>query len=253
MPRSEQPAASGHVTGVRLQKVLAAAGIGSRRYAEILIDAGRVTVDGEVVRGQGMRIDPETAVVHVDGTRVPTAAGVAVFMLNKPRGVHSTMSDPQGRPCIGDLVDDLDVRVFHVGRLDADTEGLLLLSNDGDLANRLTHPSHGVAKTYLARVPGPVRGATLARLRRGVALDGREVDVHSVRVVSKAGGEVLLELVIHEGRKHVVRRLLAEVGHPVVGLVRTEFGPLHLGGLRPGRLRQLTGPELRALYTAAGL
>jgi 23S rRNA pseudouridine2605 synthase len=248
MPRSDA-----EPRGVRLQKVLAAAGIGSRRYAEILIDAGRVTVDGEVVRGQGMRIDPETAIVHVDGTRVPTAAGVVVFMLNKPRGVHSTMSDPAGRPCIGDLVQGLGVRVFHVGRLDAETEGLLLLSNDGELANRLTHPSHGVSKTYLAQVPGPVRGATLAQLRRGVELDGRAVEVESVRVVSKTSGSVLLELVIHEGRKHVVRRLLAEVGHPVSALVRTQFGPLHLGGLRPGRVRQLTGVELRELYTAAGL
>ncbi|MDQ1248890.1 MAG: rRNA synthase [Actinomycetota bacterium] len=252
MPRSDESTGAA-AQGVRLQKVLAAAGIGSRRYAEILIDAGRVSVDGVVVRSQGMRIDPEVAVVHVDGVRVPTAAGIEVYMLNKPRGVHSTMADPQGRPCIGDLVRDLDVRVFHVGRLDADTEGLLLLSNDGELANRLTHPSHGVSKTYLARVPGPVRGATLARLRRGVELDGRVVEVESVRVVSKSGSEVLVELAIHEGRKHVVRRLLAEVGHPVVGLGRTQFGPLHLGGLRPGRVRRLTGAELRELYTAAGL
>lgn len=236
-----------------MQKVLAAAGVGSRRYAEILIEAGRVTVDGEVVRGQGMRVDPDTAVVHVDGKRVPTAAGLAVFLLNKPRGVHSTMSDPQGRPCVGDLVRDLGVRVFHVGRLDADTEGLLVLTNDGDLANRLAHPSHGVAKTYLARVRGPVRGATLTKLRTGVELDGRVVEVESIRVVSAAGAEVMLELVIHEGRKHVVRRLLAEVGHPVVGLARTQFGPLHLGGLRPGRIRPLTNAELRELYTAAGL
>ena len=150
---------------------------GSRRYAEILIGAGRVSVDGEVVREQGVRIDPDTAVVHVDGRRIPTAAGIVVYLLNKPRGVHTTMSDPRGRPCVGDLVADLPERVFHVGRLDADTEGLLLLTNDGDLTNRLTHPSHGVEKTYLARVPGPVANRTLAQLRAGVELDGRVVDV----------------------------------------------------------------------------
>ncbi|MCB0916242.1 MAG: rRNA pseudouridine synthase [Actinobacteria bacterium] len=247
--RGPQPAAE----GVRLQKVLAAAGVGSRRYAEVLIDAGRVTVDGEVVRGQGMRVDPESAVIHVDGVRVPTAAGAAVYMLNKPVGVHSTMSDPQGRPCVGDLVGGLDQRVFHVGRLDAATSGLLLLTNDGELANRLTHPSHGVAKTYLAEVAGPIKPATLGRLRAGVELDGRVVEVESIRVVSTNGAKVHLELVIHEGRKHVVRRLLQSVGHPVSGLVRTQVGPLHLGGLKPGKLRRLSREELGALYTAVGM
>lgn len=239
--------------GVRLQKVLAAAGVGSRRYAEILIGAGRVSVDGEVVREQGVRIDPDTAVVHVDGRRIPTAAGIVVYLLNKPRGVHTTMSDPRGRPCVGDLVADLPERVFHVGRLDADTEGLLLLTNDGDLTNRLTHPSHGVEKTYLARVPGPVANRTLAQLRAGVELDGRVVDVSRVRVVARHGDEVILELVIHEGRKHVVRRLLESVGHPVRSLVRTQLGPIHLGGLKPGRLRRLSAAEASELYTAVGL
>ena len=239
--------------GIRLQKVLAAAGVGSRRYCEILIDAGRVSVDGEVVREQGRRVDPASVVVHVDGQRIPTAPDTAVFVLNKPLGVHTTMSDPRGRPCVGDLVADLDVRVFHVGRLDADTSGLLLLTNDGDLANRLTHPSHGVTKTYLARVRGPVRPPTLRRLRGGVELDGRTVEVTSVRIVDRQRDEVLLEVVIHEGRKHVVRRLLAEVGHPVQALTRTQFGPVHLGGLRSGGLRRLTTAEVRDLYTAAGL
>ena len=239
--------------GIRLQKVLAAAGVGSRRYCEILIDAGRVSVDGEVVREQGRRVDPATVVVHVDGKRIPTAPDTAVFVLNKPLGVHTTMSDPRGRPCVGDLVADLDVRVFHVGRLDADTSGLLLLTNDGELANRLTHPSHGVTKTSLARVRGPVRPATLRRLRGGVEFDGRTVEVTSVRIVDRQREEVLLEVVIHEGRKHVVRRLLAEVGHPVLALTRTQFGPVHLGGLRSGGLRRLTKAEIRDLYTAAGL
>lgn len=255
MTMSEHPSADGDETrhGIRLQKVLAAAGVGSRRYCEILIDAGRVTVDGEVVRGQGLRINPATAVVHVDGARIPTAPDTVVYVLNKPVGVHTTMSDARGRPCVGDLVTDLDVRVFHVGRLDADTSGLLLLTNDGELANRLTHPSHGVSKTYLARVRGPVKPPVLRRLRSGVELDGRAVEVESVRIVDRRRDEVLLEVVIHEGRKHVVRRLLAEVGHPVVALTRTQFGPVHLGGLRSGALRRLTQAEVRDLYTAAGL
>lgn len=239
--------------GVRLQKVLAAAGVGSRRYCEILIDAGRVSLDGRVVREQGVRVDPETAVLRVDGKRIPTASETAVFLLNKPVGMHTTMSDPRGRPCVGDVAARLGVRVFHVGRLDAATSGLLLLTNDGELANRLTHPSHGVAKTYLARVTGRVNNRTLDRLRAGVPLDDRPVEVESVRVVEQTKGESLLELVIHEGRNHVVRRLLAEVGHPVVDLTRTQIGTLSIGGLRPGSVRSLTAVERRDLYTAAGL
>jgi 23S rRNA pseudouridine2605 synthase len=251
MPPSEQPTTE--PASVRLQKVLAAAGVGSRRYAEILIGAGRVRVDGDVVESQGMRVDPETAVIHVDGVRIPTAAGVAVYVMNKPTGMHTTMSDQHGRPCVGDLVEDLPERVFHVGRLDAETSGLLLLTNDGELANRLTHPSHGVPKTYLARVAGPVKSPVLKRLRAGVDLDGRDVEIESVRVVSTHRDDVLVELVIHEGRKHVVRRVLDEVGHPVKDLVRTQVGPIHLGGLRPGQLRPLTTKELRELYSAAGM
>lgn len=250
MPQSDTPASD---QGVRLQKVLAAAGVGSRRYSEVLIDAGRVKVDGEVVREQGLRVDPQTAVIHVDGVRIPTAEGLATYMMNKPTGMHTTMSDPQGRPCVGDAVTELDERVFHVGRLDADTSGLLLLTNDGELANRLTHPSHGVSKTYLALIPGPLRPATLKQLRSGVEVDGRKVAVDSVRVVTRHGTDVQVEIVIHEGRKHVVRLLFEEVGHTVKELVRTQVGPIHLGGLRPGRLRRLKPKELRALYTAVGM
>jgi 23S rRNA pseudouridine2605 synthase len=238
---------------VRLQKVMAAAGVGSRRYCEILIDAGRVRVDGSVVREQGTRVDPATAVIHVDGERIASAPGTLVYLFNKPRGMHTTMSDPQGRPCVGDVVAGMDVRLFHVGRLDADTEGLLVLTNDGELANRLTHPSHGVAKTYLAWVPGRVSPSVLRRLRAGVELEGRPVEVDRVRVVESEGGETLVELEIHEGRNQVVRRLLAEVGHPVRRLMRTRFGPLTVGTLRPGSLRRLGSKDLRTLYTAAGL
>ena len=239
--------------GIRLQKVLASAGIGSRRACEELIDAGRVSVDGRVVREQGMRVDPARSVIHVDGERVPTASDLIVLALNKPFGVLSTMNDEQGRPCVGDLVADRTERLFHVGRLDADTEGLLLLTNDGELAQRLTHPSHGVMKTYLATVPGIVKRDVGRRLREGIELEDGLASVDSFRVVQALPGRALVELTIHEGRKHVVRRLLEAVDHPVEQLLRTQVGPIPLGELRPGRLRAITGPELGSLYTAAGL
>lgn len=239
--------------GVRLQKVLAAAGVGSRRYCEILIDRGRVKVNGEVVRTQGMRIDPVVDVVHVDGDRIPTAPDTQVYVLNKPRGIHTTMSDPQGRPCVGDIVAGMDVRLFHVGRLDADTEGVLLLTNDGELANRLTHPSHGVSKTYLARLEGLPSRAVLAQIRSGVLIDERPVAVESLNVVQREGKQTLVELTIHEGRNRIVRRLFDEVGYPVVDLVRTRMGPVGIAGLKPGRLRQLNAGQLRELYSAAGM
>lgn len=238
---------------IRLQKVLAQAGIGSRRKCEELIAAGRVTVNGVRVQEQGMRIDPLTAVVHVNGQRVPTAPGNVVLLLNKPRGVVSTMSDEHGRPCVGNLVADRSERLFHVGRLDAETEGLLLLTNDGELANRVVHPSHGVDKTYLATVEGQVSGQTLRQLKAGVQLDDGPMAVDAVRVVQQAKERTMLELVIHEGRNRIVRRLLDAVGHPVIELVRTRIGPLHLGNLKAGQVRELTGPDLRALYTAVGL
>jgi 23S rRNA pseudouridine2605 synthase len=239
--------------GIRLQKVLASAGIGSRRACEELIAAGRVTVDGSVVREQGMRVDPARSIIHVDGERVPTAADILVLALNKPRGILSTMSDDEGRPCVGDLVADRPERLFHVGRLDADTEGLLLLTNDGELAQHLTHPSHGVAKTYIATVNGPVRRDVGKRLREGVELEDGMAKVDSFRVVQALPGRALVELTLHEGRKHIVRRLLEAVDHPVEQLVRTQVGPIQLAELRPGRVRAITGPELRSLYTAAGL
>ena len=238
---------------IRLQKVLAQAGIGSRRKCEELIANGRVTVNGELVVEQGMRIDPMTAVVHVNGQRVPTAPGNVVLLLNKPRGVVSTMSDEHGRACVGDLVAERPERLFHVGRLDAETEGLLLLTNDGELANRVVHPAHGVDKTYVATVTGQVSQQTLRRLREGVDLDDGPMKVDSVRIVQQAAERSMLELVIHEGRNRIVRRLLESVGHPVTELVRTRIGPLHLGNLKAGQIRELTGPDLRALYTAVGL
>ncbi|HEX3334958.1 MAG TPA: pseudouridine synthase [Jatrophihabitans sp.] len=235
---------------IRLQKVLAAAGLGSRRACEELIAGGHVTVDGTVAE-LGTRVDPLTAVIHVDGDRVIVRDDLVYLALNKPRGVLSAMSDDRGRPTVGDLVGDRPERLFHVGRLDADSEGLLLLTNDGDLAHRLMHPSFGVTKTYLATVPAPVGKAVGRRLRAGVVLDDGPVRVDDFRVVQTQGDRAIVEVVLHEGRKHIVRRLLAEVGHPVARLVRTRIGPVHLGGQRAGTLRELSRSELADLHREA--
>jgi len=239
--------------GVRLQKVLAAAGLGSRRACEQLIAEGRVTVDGTRVREQGVRVDPVHAVIEVDGMRIATAPDHVYLAFNKPAGVVSTMSDPEGRPSLADYVADRSVRLFNVGRLDADTEGLILLTNDGELAHRLAHPSYGVQKTYLAEVTGPVARDVGKRLRAGIELDDGVVHADRFRLVSTVGNRVMVEVSLHEGRKHVVRRMLAEVGHPVTRLVRTAVGPVSLGGLKPGRHRRLSQQEIGALYKAAGL
>jgi 23S rRNA pseudouridine2605 synthase len=250
--------------GVRLQKVLAQAGVASRRAAEELIAAGRVSVDGKIVREMGRRVDPESAVVHVDGARIVLRDDLVHLALNKPRGILSTMSDDRGRPCVGDLIVERGVvdehfdgspraRLFHVGRLDADTEGLLLLTNDGDLGHRLMHPSYEVEKTYLAEVMGQVPRDLGRRLRNGIDLDDGPVSVHSFKLVDFHAGRSMVELVIHEGRKHVVRRLLDEVGHPVQRLVRTAIGEVRLGDQRPGRMRPLTRQEVGSLYRSVGL
>jgi 23S rRNA pseudouridine2605 synthase len=237
----------------RLQKVMARAGVGSRRACEELIAAGRVEVDGAVVRTQGTRVDPEVAVIRVDGMRVTTAPDLVHLALNKPKGVVSTLQDPQGRPCIGDYVTGRRERLFHVGRLDADTEGLILLTNDGELAHRLMHPSGEVPKTYLADVPAPVPRDLGRRLREGIELEDGPVRVDSFRVVSQAAGRALVEVVLHEGRNHIVRRLLAAVEHPVGRLVRTKVGPVALGDLRPGKVRSLNRVEVGELYDVVGL
>ncbi len=239
--------------GVRLQKVLAAAGLGSRRACEVLIAEGRVSVDGEIVREQGRRVNPETAIIRVDTMRINTTTGIVYLALNKPRGMVTAMSDPEGRPSVGDLVANRKERLFHVGRLDAETEGLLLLTNDGELAHRLSHPSFEVPKTYLAEVLGPVARDVGRRLREGVELEDGMVRVDSFRLVDSNANRVLLEIVLHEGRKHVVRRTLAEVGHPVQRLVRTAIGPVRVGDQRAGKLRPLTRDELAGLFELVGL
>jgi 23S rRNA pseudouridine2605 synthase len=235
--------------GIRLQKVLAAAGLGSRRACEELIAAGRVSVNGKKVREQGLRVDPATAEVSVDGARINVREDLVYLALNKPRGVLSTMSDPEGRPTVGDYVAERSQRLFHVGRLDAETEGLLLLTNDGDLAHRLTHPSFEVPKTYLAEVPAPIPRDLGRRLRAGIELEDGPVKVDSFKIVDMASGRAVVELILHEGRKHVVRRLLAAVDHPVSRLSRTAVGPVQLGHQRQGTVRKLTQHEIGQLYS----
>lgn len=239
--------------GVRLQKVLAQAGLGSRRACEELIAAGRVTVDEQVVLELGVRVDPRTAVIHVDGLRLQLDKDVITLALNKPLGVVSTMHDPEGRPSLEQFVQNREERLFHVGRLDADSEGLILLTNDGELANRLSHPSHGVSKTYLATVEGRVPAGVGARLKKGVELEDGVVAVDAFRVVDATPQASMVEIVIHEGRNRVVRRLLEEVGHPVTRLLRTQIGPIKLGDLRPGRTRVLGKAEVGSLMTSVGM
>lgn len=239
--------------GIRLQKVLAQAGLGSRRACEQLIEQGRVEVDGRRVVEQGLRVDPDRQVIKVDGMRVVTAPGRVYLALNKPRGVVSTMSDPKGRPSLADYVEDRTERLFHVGRLDADTEGLILLTNDGELANRLAHPRYEVRKTYLVELAGPLPKDLGKRLRAGVELEDGVAKVDSFRVVGGSGNRMMVELVLHEGRNRIVRRMLEAAGHPVQRLVRTKVGPVALGDLRPGRTRALNRVEVGELFTAAGL
>jgi len=239
--------------GVRLQKVLAKAGVASRRVAEEMIVDGRVSVDGRTVTELGRRVDPDTAVIRVDGTRIIVRDDLVYLALNKPRGVHSTMEDDRGRPCVGDYVRERSDRLFHVGRLDADTEGLLLLTNDGDLAHRLMHPSYEVFKTYMAEVPGPIPRDLGKRLRAGVELEDGLATADKFRVIDMNAGKAMVEIVLHEGRKHIVRRLLAEVGHPVRRLIRTKIGDVALGNQRPGSMRALNTEEISSLYAAVDL
>ena len=250
MPVSLRPDADGLV---RLQKLLAASGVASRRKCEELMLAGLVEVDGEVVTRLGTKVDPGSAVVHVQGRRLPPVSPHVYLALNKPRGVVSTMSDPEGRRTLSDLVAERPERLFHVGRLDTDTEGLILLTNDGRFAQRVAHPSYELDKTYVAEVDGTVARATITRLRAGVRLDDGPVEVGAARVISAESDRSIVELVIHEGRNRIVRRLLDEVGHPVRRLTRTAVGPVLLRGLSSGRLRDLTRDELGTLLDAAEL
>jgi 23S rRNA pseudouridine2605 synthase len=243
---------------VRLQKYLAQSGVASRRRCEELMLEGHVTVDGEVVSRLGTKVDPHIAVIRVDGKRLPPISPNVYLVLNKPRGVVSTMSDPEGRRHLGDLVADRPERLFHVGRLDTDTSGLLILTNDGDFAQRLAHPSYEVDKTYVAEVEGELHKGIVKQLLAGVTLEDGPVTVSSARFVSGCHGRssqprTIVELVIHEGRNRIVRRLLEHVGHPVTRLTRTQIGPISLGKLAVGELRELSLNELGELMDSAEL
>jgi 23S rRNA pseudouridine2605 synthase len=238
---------------IRLQKLLAQSGVASRRKCEELMLDGLVEVDGEVVTRLGTKVDPRTAVIRVDGKRLPPVSASVYLALNKPRGVVSTMSDPEGRRTLQDLVADRPERLFHVGRLDTDTDGLILLTNDGDFAQRLAHPSYEVEKTYVAEVAGAVDRGTVRTLLAGVVLDDGPVEVRRARVVSSTAQRGIVELVIHEGRNRIVRRLFDQVGHPVLRLTRTAVGPVRIGSLRAGTLRELSADEVGSLLDSAGL
>lgn len=252
----DAPADTPRAEGVRLQKVLAQAGVGSRRHAEAMIDQGRVEVNGKTVKVQGLRVDPNVDIIRVDGARINVNEDLEYFAFNKPRGVHTTMHDEMDRTSVGSYLSERTAsgqRLFHVGRLDADTEGLLLLTNDGELANRLTHPSYEVPKTYLATVLGEADKALVASLKEGIELDDGTAKVDYAQIVDVHNGQSLVRVELHEGRKHIVRRLLKAAGYPVQRLVRTKIHTVQLGELKPGRMRALNSAELASLFKAVGM
>lgn len=232
---------------VRLQKLIAGTGLASRRKAEELITAGRVTVNGKVVTELGTKVDPERDHVKVDGKHLTSAQPFVYLMLNKPKNVMSTLDDPGGRTTVKDFLRGVSVRVFPVGRLDFDSEGLMLLTNNGDLAQALLHPRYHVPKTYLIKVKGVLSDEEIAQLERGVKLADGMTSPASVKKIRKAEANSWVEITIHEGRKHQVKRMLESVGHLVIKLVRVKMGPLALGSLEPGEFRFLTDQEANAL------
>ena len=252
------------VAEIRLQKVLAQAGMGSRRRCDDMIAQGRVEVNGDVVDRMGARVDPMTDVIRVDGARIPPPNDHAYVLLNKPRGIVTSMADERGRPDLSSLLADRTdppqagksvpavgggtPRLFHVGRLDTDTSGLLILTNDGELAHKLAHPSFEVTKTYVALVEGAVPDALAARLKAGIELDDGPAKVDRFLVKDRSRGQSIVELDIHMGRNRIVRRLLDAAGHPVIELTRTAFGPIDLRGLAAGAMRDLSREEVGALF-----
>ena len=249
-------------SGQRLQKVLAHAGVASRRACEQLIADGRVSVDGITVTEAGVRVDPLTQEIRVDGSRILTNPELITLMLHKPAGVVTTMEDPEGRPTVAQYGRDYlaehpelpdSLRLVHVGRLDTETEGLLLLSNDGELSHRLMHPSFEIAKTYVAIVEGQVEPWVPRKLRRGIELEDGEAKADRVTVKDSGPRGSIVEITLHSGKNRIVRRMLDAVGHPVMRLARTRLGPLRLGNLRPGQTRPLSGEEIAALQQEVGL
>ena len=251
--------------GERPHSVLAHAEVTTRRACEGLIAAGRVSVDGAVVTDQGVRVDPAAQVIRVDGSRIVADPDVLTVVLHKPAGVVTTMADPDGRPTVadfarryldehaGDIARPDRVRLVHVGRLDTDTEGLLLLSNDGELAHRLMHPGYEIPKTYVAIVSARVEPWAARKLRRGIELEDCPARADRVTIKDSGPAGSIVEITLHSGRNRIVRRMLDAVGHPVTRLVRTRLGPLGIGGLGPGRMRRLSGEEIAALQREVGL
>jgi len=246
---SDSPFGAPNPEGERLQKVMAAAGVASRRVSEDLIAQGRVTVNGEIVDEPGRRVT-QTDLITVDGTAIQTDTTKRYLMLNKPVGVVSSLADESGRPDLRQFTRDYDERLFNVGRLDAQTSGLLVLTNDGDLAHVLAHPSFGVSKMYIAKVQGAVTAQTIGKLTKGFDLEDGFIKADKARALGGTSqGETMVELTLHSGRNRIVRRMMDAVGHPVIELVRRQFGPLHLGTLPVGRVRDLTKVELGELLT----
>lgn len=238
--------------GERLQKVMAHAGVGSRRACEDLIDQGRVSVDGKTVTRLGTRVTPDQ-IIRVDGERITFDESKVTIALHKPAGVVSTMDDDLGRNSLAEFVELREERLYHVGRLDTDTEGLILLSNDGELTHRLTHPSYEVPKTYVATVEGQVNRSIIRRLEEGVQLEDGFVKADKVKIIEMGLPNSIIEITLHSGANRVVRRMLDAIHHPVVRLVRTQFGTITLGRLKVGRSRVIGGSELAALMKSVDL
>lgn len=239
--------------GIRLQKVIAAAGIASRRAAETMITEGRVEVNGDIVTELGTRVDPEKDTVRVDGSRIPPPRHHVYLVLNKPRGVISTMEDPEGRTTLAEYIPPRTSRLFHVGRLDTMTEGLIILTNDGEFAHRLAHPSYEVQKTYMVEVAGVVHPRTIARLEKGITLEDGPVKPDKIKLVSTTDTRSMLRISLHEGRNRIVRRMMDAVGHPVDKLTRVGIGPVRIAQLPVGETRELTRDELGKLLDIVGM
>lgn len=240
--------------GVRLQKLMAQAGVASRRVCEEMIEEGRVTVNDQLVTELGVRVDPAKVSIQVDGMTIQTNDKLVYMVFNKPAGVVSSMEDPDGRPCITNyLRSSMTERVFHVGRLDVETEGLLLLTNDGELANRLTHPSYEVPKTYLVQVPGPMEPGIGAAMKKGIRLEDGVTRVDEFKLVDSTPGHVLVEVTIHSGKNRIIRRLFEHVGYPVEKLVRVEMGPIHIGSQKQGTIRNLSKVEIGKLLASVDM
>ncbi|MBE6478698.1 MAG: rRNA pseudouridine synthase [Propionibacteriaceae bacterium] len=238
--------------GIRLQKVLSQAGVASRRASEIMIDEGRVEVNGRIVTEQGMRVDPERDTIRVDGARIPAPRRHMYLLLNKPRGVVSTMDESQDRGTLAQYV-PRHQRLYHVGRLDTDTEGLIILTNDGEFAHRLAHPSYEVRKTYLVETEGVMDNKTLRRLEKGLRLEDGPIKPDRVKLVSRGPSRTLVQITLHSGRNRIVRRMMDSVGHPVRRLARIGIGPVRLGDLASGDTRELTREELGTLLDIIGM